>query len=233
MSGLTLLLPHGYEEQGPEHSSARIERFLQLAADDNLQVVNCTTPANLFHLLRRQMRRKFRRSLVIFTPKSLLRHKRVVSGLGAFGPDSSFHRVLGQPNGPDPADVRRTVFCSGKVYFDLLEAWERGEDRVRKSVQLVRIEQYYPFPALAVKEVLWESQQAGVVWCQEEPANMGVWPYIGPMLDEAMEEVRMNGRPAYVGRAAAASPATGLYASHESEQRDLVRRALTLPPGTD
>ncbi len=233
MSGLTMLLPHGYEGQGPEHSSARIERFLQLAAEDNLQVVNCTTPANLFHVLRRQMRRKFRRSLVIFTPKSLLRHKRVVSGLGAFGPDSSFHRVLGQPNGPDPADVRRTVFCSGKVYFDLLEAWERGEDRVRKSVQLVRIEQYYPFPALAVKEVLWESQQAEVVWCQEEPANMGAWPYIGPMLDEAMEEVRMNGRPAYVGRVAAASPATGLYASHESGQRDLVRRALTLPPDID
>ncbi len=233
MSGLTMLLPHGYEGQGPEHSSARIERFLQLAADDNLQVVNCTTPANLFHVLRRQMRRKFRRSLIIFTPKSLLRHRRAVSDLAAFGPESSFHRVLGQANGPDPADVRRTVFCSGKVYFDLLAAWEQSDGRTRDTVQIVRIEQYYPFPLESVKEVLWESPQAGVVWCQEEPANMGAWPYIYPLLHDAMEQAEMAGRPAYVGRAPAASPATGLYASHMSEQGDLVRRALTLPPAAD
>ena len=233
MSGLTMMLPHGYEGQGPEHSSARVERFLQLAADDNMQVVNCTTPANLFHVLRRQMRRKFRRSLIIFTPKSLLRHKRAVSNLAAFGPDSSFHRVLGQDNGPDPADVRRTVFCSGKVYFDLLAAWEQRDSQTRHGIQLVRIEQYYPFPLESVMEVLWESPQAEVVWCQEEPANMGAWSYIYPLLHDAMERAQMVGRPAFVGRAPAASPATGLYASHASEQRDLVNRALTLPPTAD
>ena len=233
LCGLVMLLPHGYEGQGPEHSSARLERYLQLCAEENMQVVNCTTPANLFHVLRRQMRRKFRRSLIIFTPKSLLRHKRAVSDLAAFGPESSFHRVLGQANGPDPADVRRTVFCSGKVYFDLLAAWEQSDGRTRDTVQIVRIEQYYPFPLESVKEVLWESPRAGVVWCQEEPANMGAWPYIYPLLHSAMEQAEMAGRPAYVGRAPAASPATGLYASHMSEQRDLVRRALTVPPAAD
>ena len=233
MSGLVLLLPHGYEGQGPEHSSARVERFLQLAADDNLQIVNCTTPANLFHVLRRQMHRRFRRSLVIFTPKSLLRHKRAVSPLIAFGPDSSFHRVLGHDNGPDPADVRRTVFCSGKIYYDLLEAWEERGEAVRNAVQLVRIEQYYPFPVESVMEVLWAAPQAEVVWCQEEPANMGAWTYIRPLLEDAMQRADMSGGLAYIGRAAAASPATGLYASHLSEQRDMVNRALTLPSASD
>ncbi len=233
MSGLTMMLPHGYEGQGPEHSSARMERFLQLAAEDNVQIVNCTTPANLFHVLRRQMRRKFLRPLVMFTPKSLLRHRRAVSSLAAFGPDSRFHRVLGQDEPPDPTDVRRTIFCSGKVYFDLLEALEERDSDIRAAVQIVRIEQLYPFPFDVVMDILSASPRSEVVWCQEEPANMGAWSFMRPLLDEAMEGSGMPGRPAYAGRASAASPATGLYASHVSEQNDLVNRALTLPPTAD
>ena len=226
LSGLTMLLPHGYEGQGPEHSSARVERYLQLCAEDNMQVVNCTTPANYFHALRRQMRRNFRKPLVVFTPKSLLRHKLAVSKLADFGPGTRFHRVLPEV---DPLvaghKVRRIVFCSGKVYYDLLqERRKRGID----DVALIRIEQLYPWPRLRVIEQCKRFANAEVIWCQEEPANMGGWTFVLPRLSNILEELnRGPALPTYVGRKAAASPATGLLKNHEAEQRLLVEQALT------
>ncbi len=221
MSGLTLLLPHGYEGQGPEHSSARLERFLQLCAEDNMQVANLTTPANYFHALRRQLKRDFRKPLIIMTPKSLLRHKRAVSTLAELGPESSFHRLLW-----DDAEylkgekiklvadekIRRVVLCSGKVYYDLYEAREqRGID----DVYLLRVEQLYPFPAKALMTELSRFKRADVVWCQEEPRNMGAWTFVEPYLEWVLAQ---NGgkseRARYVGRAAAAATATGLMARH-------------------
>ncbi len=227
MSGLGMLLPHGYEGQGPEHSSARLERYLQLCAEDNMQVVNCTTPASYFHVLRRQMRRKIRKPLIVMTPKSLLRHKLAVSKLADFGPGSSFHRVLfdGSGIGPDET-IKRVVLCSGKVYYDLLEA--RDDRKLNDDVVIIRLEQLYPFPAQSLADDLGRFKQAQVVWCQEEPANMGAWFFVAPHIEEVMGKLNMSGRPRYAGRAAAASPATGLASRHAKEQARLIAEALSL-----
>ena len=235
MSGLVMLLPHGYEGQGPEHSSARLERYLQLCAEDNMQVANCTTPANYFHILRRQITRDFRKPLILMTPKSLLRHKRAVSGLAELGPDSCFHRLLWDdaeaPGVPKTtiklaADdkIRRVVLCSGKVYYDLLEDREkRGID----DVYLLRLEQLYPFPAKALLDELSRFQNAEIVWCQEEPRNMGAWAFVQPYIDWVMEQMgRAGQRPRYVGRPASASTATGLMRLHLEQLHSFLEEAF-------
>ena len=227
MSGLVMLLPHGYEGQGPEHSSARIERFLQLSAEDNWQVCNLTTPANYFHALRRQMHRPFRKPLVIATPKSLLRHKLAVSTLAEMAPDRTFHRLLPE-SGQLVADanVRRVVLCSGKVYYDLVEEREK---RGIKDVALIRVEQLYPFPKRTMEKELQRYMNAEVVWCQEEPRNMGAWTFIEHRIEDALTAAKVAAkRPRYVGRPEAASPATGLYKRHNLEQMKLVDDALTV-----
>jgi 2-oxoglutarate dehydrogenase E1 component len=227
MSGLVLLLPHGYEGQGPEHSSARLERYLQLSAEDNWQVVNCTTPAQYFHVLRRQMHRNFRKPLVIMTPKSLLRHKRCVSQLKDFTTGTSFHRVMYDNEVLcEDAEVKRVVLCSGKVYYDLFE--ERAERGI-KDVFFLRMEQLYPFPKKALREQLERFPKAEVVWCQEEPKNMGAWSYIESRIEEVLLEIGADcRRPIYVGRKEAAAPATGLLRRHTMEQKKLVESALTV-----
>jgi 2-oxoglutarate dehydrogenase E1 component len=225
MSGIVLLLPHGYEGQGPEHSSARFERYLQLCAEDNMQVVNCSTPANYYHALRRQLRRKFRKPLIVMTPKSLLRHKLCVSSLADFGPGTSFHRVLPETHqiAPD-AQVRRVVLCTGKVYYDLLEA---RESKGIKDIAIVRMEQIYPFPQKSLAAQLTRYPNAEVVWCQEEPQNMGAWTFVDRRIEAVLTGLKGNSkRPVYAGRVEAASPATGLYKRHNREQAALVDQAL-------
>ncbi len=227
MSGLVLLLPHGYEGQGPEHSSARLERYLQLCGEDNMQVVNCSTPSQYFHALRRQMRRNFRKPLVVMTPKSLLRHRHCVSRLADMGPGTSFHRVYYDwaPRLPD-GGIARIVLCSGKVYYDILEELEK---RGLKEVYLLRLEQLYPFPVRALSAELARFKQAEFVWCQEEPRNMGAWSFVGPRLEEVLAAVgAARPRPIYAGRAESASPATGLHARHVQEQKRLIDEALSL-----
>ncbi|MEM8854393.1 MAG: 2-oxoglutarate dehydrogenase E1 component, partial [Pseudomonadota bacterium] len=232
MSGLVLLLPHGYEGQGPEHSSARLERFLQLSAEDNMQVAYCSTPANYFHILRRQLKREVRKPLILMTPKSLLRHKRCVSTLEELGPDSTFHRILwddaeviegGEITLKKDAEIRRVIVCSGKVYYDLLEAREeRGVD----DVYLLRLEQLYPFPARSLVNELKRFPNAELVWCQEEPANMGGWSFVHVYLDWCLQQTRMaNSRVRYVGRLAAASPATGLARRHKQQLESFLEQA--------
>ncbi len=227
MSGLVMMLPHGYEGQGPEHSSARIERYLQLCAEDNMQVVNCTTPANLFHVLRRQLHRNFRKPLIIFTPKSLLRHKLCVSRLEHMGPGTTFHRVMyDDAKLCDDAEVKRVVLCSGKVYYDL---YEEREKRGQKDVFFLRLEQLYPFPHKALRNELARFPQAEVAWCQEEPKNMGPWNSVHAEIEDVL--IGLDGkakRARYVGRPAAASPATGLLRRHNREQALLVDEALTV-----
>jgi 2-oxoglutarate dehydrogenase E1 component len=224
MSGLTLLLPHGYEGQGPEHSSARLERYLQLCAEDNLQVANCTTPANYFHILRRQMLREFRKPLVMMTPKSLLRHKKAVSKLSDMAEGSSFHRVLwddAERGGPttirlQPDDrIRRVVLCSGKVYYDLLDEREKlGVD----DVYLLRLEQFYPWPMKSLSVELARFKTAELVWCQEEPKNMGGWTFVDPWLELTLAKLKVSAtRARYVGRPASASTAAGLMSRHMRE----------------
>jgi 2-oxoglutarate dehydrogenase E1 component len=235
MCGLVLLLPHGYEGQGPEHSSARLERFLQLCAQDNMQVANCTTPANYFHILRRQMRRNFRKPLVLMTPKSLLRHKKCVSTLDEMGPGSSFHRVLWDDAEYRPGStvklvadskIKRVVICSGKVYYDLLE--ER-ENRGINDVYLLRVEQFYPFPAMSLINELQRFRNAEMIWCQEEPKNMGAWFFMEPNIEWTLQQIdAKHKRPRYVGRAAAASPATGLMSRHKQELDEFLSEALTV-----
>ncbi|GAB4129471.1 MAG: 2-oxoglutarate dehydrogenase E1 component [Rhodothalassiaceae bacterium] len=234
MSGLVMLLPHGYEGQGPEHSSARLERYLQLCAEDNIQVANCTTPASYFHILRRQMLRKFRKPLIIMTPKSLLRHKRAVSDLADMGPNTQFHRLLYDDAETRPGstlklrkdhEIRRVVLCSGKVYYDLLEAREEhGID----DIVLLRIEQLYPFPHNSTVKALKRFAKAkDVIWCQEEPKNMGAWSFVEPYLEAAMAEAgSIPSRPLYVGRKPSAATATGLASRHQKEQQALVFEAL-------
>jgi 2-oxoglutarate dehydrogenase E1 component len=233
MSGLVMLLPHGYEGQGPEHSSARLERYLQLCAEDNWQIANCTTPANYFHILRRQLHRQFRKPLVLMTPKSLLRHKRVVSTLSQFGPGTSFHRVLwddaqfleGQAIKLKPdAEIKRVVLCSGKVYYDL---YEEREKRGLDDIYLLRIEQLYPFPARALIQELSRFLQAEMVWCQEEPKNMGAWSFIEPNLEWVLDHIQAkHRRPRYAGRPASASTAAGLARKHQLELKTLLEEAL-------
>ena len=225
MSGLVLLLPHGYEGQGPEHSSARLERFLQLSAEDNWQVINCTTPANYFHALRRQMRRDFRKPLIVMTPKSLLRHKLCVSALDNFIGEERFDRVL-----PDTTvaakDVKRVVLCSGKVYYDLFEA---REAKKIKNVAIVRVEQLYPFPEKPLADIISKYPNAQVVWCQEEPENQGAWFYVDRRIESVLRGLKHKpGRPIYVGRPEAAAPATGSHKKHVKEQEALVDNALTV-----
>jgi 2-oxoglutarate dehydrogenase E1 component len=225
MSGLVMLLPHGYEGQGPEHSSARLERYLQLCAEDNIQVCNLTSAANYFHALRRQIRRNFRKPLVIFTPKSLLRAKEVAARFDELGPGSSFRGVIAEGDAIAPdALVRRVVLCSGKVYFDLLKARAaRGDNRVA----LVRIEQLYPFPGNALGEALQRYGDAEVVWCQEEPQNMGAWNFVDRRIEQVLAGLDIKAkRPRFAGRAEAASPATGRFKRHVEEQTELVAAAL-------
>jgi 2-oxoglutarate dehydrogenase E1 component len=225
MSGLVLLLPHGYEGQGPEHSSARIERYLQLCAEDNIQVCNLTSAANYFHALRRQIRRNFRKPLVIFTPKSLLRAKEVMSRLDDMGPGSSFHRVIAETEATAADNaVRRVVLCSGKVYFDLAKARAQNGDN---RIALVRIEQLYPFPFNTLAKVLQRYRNAEIVWCQEEPQNMGAWNFVDRRIEYVLGGLNLAAkRPRFAGRAEAASPATGLHKRHVEEQSQLVAKAL-------
>ncbi|CAK7258232.1 MULTISPECIES: 2-oxoglutarate dehydrogenase E1 component [unclassified Shinella] len=233
MSGLVCLLPHGYEGQGPEHSSARLERWLQMCAEDNMQVANVTTPANYFHILRRQVKRDFRKPLIMMTPKSLLRHKRAVSSLSEMAGESSFHRLLWDDaevikDGPiklqKDAKIRRVVMCSGKVYYDLLEEREkRGID----DVYLLRLEQLYPFPAKALINELSRFRNAEMVWCQEEPKNMGAWAFIDPYLEWVLAHIDAKyQRVRYTGRPAAASPATGLMSKHLAQLAAFLEDAL-------
>jgi 2-oxoglutarate dehydrogenase E1 component len=224
-NGLVMLLPHGYEGQGPEHSSARLERFLQLCAEDNIQVANCTTPANYFHLLRRQMQRSFRKPLIIMSPKSLLRHKLAVSKTEDFLEDSHFMRILSDPWAPDDKDVKRLVLCSGKVSYDLMEARNAEGD---KNTAIVRIEQLYPFPGepLVVRLKRMTNLEE-LVWAQEEPKNNGSWSFIEPYLEECLATAKSRpARARYAGRNASASTATGLAKRHQAEQAALVADAL-------
>jgi 2-oxoglutarate dehydrogenase E1 component len=233
MSGLVLLLPHGYEGQGPEHSSARLERYLQLCAEDNWQIVNCTTPANYFHALRRQLHRQFRKPLVLMTPKSLLRHKKVVSNLDVFGPESSFHRLLwddAQIKSDEPIqlvpddEIRRVVLCSGKVYYDL---YDEREKRGLNDIYLLRIEQLYPFPARALIQELSRFKDAEMVWCQEEPKNMGAWSFIEPNLSWVLDHIgAKHRRTRYAGRPSSAATATGLTSKHLRELKAFLDEAL-------
>jgi 2-oxoglutarate dehydrogenase E1 component len=225
MSGVTLLLPHGYEGQGPEHSSARIERYLQLCAERNMGVCNLTTPANYFHALRRQLRRNFRKPLIVFTPKSLLRHKLAVSDLSAMTEGSRFQFVIPEIDPIAPAEeVRRVVVCSGKVYYDLLT--ERRQNQIN-DVAILRLEQFYPFPEYTLGRALASYQRADVVWCQEEPENMGAWNFVDRRIEKVLSRLDSRvRRPIYVGRDAAASPATGSARMHAREQATLVAAAL-------
>jgi len=234
MSGLVCLLPHGYEGQGPEHSSARLERFLTMCGQDNWIVANCTTPANYYHILRRQLHRSYRKPLILMTPKSLLRHKLAVSDAKEFLTGSSFHRVLwddAQQGHSDlklkpDAEIKRVIMCSGKVYYDLLE--KRDADGL-DDTYLLRVEQFYPFPALSLVKELERFKGAHMVWCQEEPKNQGAWNFIEPNIEWVLTRIKAdNTRPAYAGRPAAASPATGLASQHKAQQAALVNAALGL-----
>jgi 2-oxoglutarate dehydrogenase E1 component len=224
-SGLVMLLPHGFEGQGPEHSSARLERYLQLCAEDNMQVANCTTPANYFHILRRQMRRDFRKPLIIMTPKSLLRHKLAVSSAADFTGDSHFRRLLSDLNPPGEGDTSRLVLCSGKIGYELMEARDAAGDL---GVEILRVEQLYPFPSEPlVKRLKAMPKLKELVWAQEEPKNAGSWSFAEPLLEACLAEAGLHDiRPQYAGRDAGASPATGLAKRHAAEQAALIAAAL-------
>ena len=234
-SGLVMLLPHGYEGQGPEHSSARLERFLQLCANDNLQVMNCTTPANYFHALRRQVLRDFRKPLIMMTPKSLLRHKYCKSNIRDFSKDNSFHRVMWD-HSMDPknkgfiklkknSEIKKVILCSGKVYFDLLEAREKIKN---DDVIIFRIEQLYPFPAKSlVKELKPFAKNADFFWCQEEPKNMGAWLLVRDYIQWTLQTIKAkNTEISYIGRSPDASPATGYAKRHLSEQKEIINKVF-------
>ncbi len=232
-SGLVLLLPHGYEGQGPEHSSARLERFLQLCAGENIQVVNCTTPSNYFHVLRRQMHRDFRKPLVIMTPKSLLRHKRCVSSLNDFTVKNSFHRVLeddaykknsGLIKLEDNDKIKKVVMCTGKIYYDLIEARENLKN---KNIIFIRIEQLYPFPAKTLANILKNYENAKFIWCQEEPKNMGAWNTVRNYIDRTLEIIYFTkDKVEYVGRKASSSTATGNLNKHLAQQKEILEKIL-------
>jgi 2-oxoglutarate dehydrogenase E1 component len=234
-SGLVMLLPHGYEGQGPEHSSARLERFLQLCSNDNMQVMNCTTPANYFHALRRQMHRDFRKPLIIMTPKSLLRHKQCISNIDDFSKENSFHRVLWD-HAIDPKSkgfiklkksekLKKVILCSGKIYFDLLEAREKLK---RDDVIFFRIEQLYPFPAKALaKELKPYRKNAKFFWCQEEPKNMGAWFSVRDYIQWTLDNIKANNNHiSYIGRSPDASPATGYVKWHISQQQEIIKKVF-------
>ena len=225
MSGLVMLLPHGYEGQGPEHSSARLERYLQLCGEDNMQVLNCSTPANYFHALRRQLKRDFRKPLIIMTPKSLLRNKMCVSNLTDMAEKTAFRRVIRDPNTKiKDKNIKKVVICSGKVFYNL---YEEREKRKLDDVKLLRLEQIYPFPSRTLKEILSDTPNAEVAWCQEEPKNMGAWFFVDRRIEDVLRSFdSKSSRPVYVGRLEAASPATGSLSRHNKEQADLVNEAL-------
>ncbi len=233
-SGLVLLLPHGYEGQGPEHSSARLERFLQLCAGENIQVVNCTTPSNYFHVLRRQMHREFRKPLVIMTPKSLLRHKKCVSNISEFSKKSTFHRVLEDDAYLNiknllelkkrDAKIKKVIMCSGKIYYDLIEAREKYKN---DKVTFIRIEQLYPFPVKTLANILKRYSKAEFIWCQEEPKNMGAWNTVRNYIDRTLEIVNLGDKSVkYVGRKAASSTATGNLNKHLAQQKEILEKIL-------
>ena len=233
-SGLVMLLPHGYEGQGPEHSSARLERFLQLCAGENIQVVNCTTPSNYFHVLRRQMHREFRKPLIIMTPKSLLRHKKCVSDISEFSKKSTFHRVLEDDAYSEinnllalkkrDDQIKKVVMCSGKIYYDLIEAREKIKN---DKVTFVRLEQLYPFPAKTLANVLKRYTKANFIWCQEEPKNMGAWNTVRNYIDRTLEMINFGDKSVkYVGRKAASSTATGNLNKHLAQQKEILEKIL-------
>ncbi len=223
MSGLVMLLPHGYEGQGPEHSSARLERFLQLSADQNMQVVNLTTPAQLFHALRRQIHRPFRKPLVVMSPKSLLRHPRAVSTLADLA-EQTFQTVFADPAAPNPSGVQRVLMCSGKIFYALDN--ERHE-RERDDVAIVRVEQLYPFPATELGALVRGYPNATEIrWVQDEPKNQGSWQFVAPLLRAMLGG---DGNLGYVGRDEAASPATGSYKIHQGEESAILDEALKRP----
>ena len=232
-SGLVLLLPHGYEGQGPEHSSARLERFLQLCAQENLQVLNCTTPANYFHALRRQIHREFRKPLVIMTPKSLLRNKYCVSNIEDFGKNNSFHRVLedhalNKKNKlielKKPKKIRKVVICSGKIYFDLLDAREKAKV---DDVVLIRIEQLYPFPVRSLASTIKPYvENAKFIWCQEEPKNMGAWFSVRDYIQWTLDNLEVKKKIEFIGRNPSASPATGYAKRHAKQQKEIIDKIL-------
>jgi 2-oxoglutarate dehydrogenase E1 component len=229
MSGLTLLLPHGYEGQGPEHSSARLERYLQMCAEDNMQVANCSTPANYFHILRRQMRRNFRKPLILLTPKSLLRNKLCVSSLKDMSETSTFLNIIPETSSTMVEDrkIRRVVLCNGKVYYDLLAA---RDERKITDIAIVRLEQFYPFPTKYLGiELARYAKAEQIVWCQEEPQNMGGWTFVDRRIEQTLAEVKHRvSRPTYVGRAEAAATATGSLKRHNKQQAELVDKALSV-----
>ena len=233
-SGLVMLLPHGYEGQGPEHSSARLERFLQLCAGENIQVVNCTTPSNYFHVLRRQMRRDFRKPLIIMTPKSLLRHKKCVSSISEFSIKSTFHRILEDDSflkiknllelKKRDSKIKKVVMCSGKIYYDLIEAREKLKN---ESVTFIRIEQLYPFPVKTLANILKRYKKAQFIWCQEEPKNMGAWNTVRNYIDRTLEMINLgNISVKYVGRKASSSTATGNLNKHLAQQKEILEKIL-------
>ncbi len=226
MSGLVLLLPHGYEGQGPEHSSARLERFLQMSAEDNWQVANCSTPANYFHVLRRQVRRSFRKPLILMTPKSLLRHKMCTSPITDMAAGSKFQRIIPETSAKLVEDrkIRRVVLCSGKIYYDLFAEREaRGVD----DVVIIRLEEIYPFPHKILAEQLKRYSKADVMWAQEEPLNMGAWTFVDRRIEGVLREIGHRAPwPVYNGRIEASSPATGSLKRHNKEQAEIVDKAL-------
>ena len=232
-SGLVMLLPHGYEGQGPEHSSARLERFLQLCAGENIQIVNCTTPSNYFHVLRRQMHREFRKPLIIMTPKSLLRHKRCISNISEFTSKSSFHRVLEDDayfeenkliSLEKDKKIKKVVMCSGKIYYDLIEAREKSK---KNDVVFIRLEQLYPFPAKTLANVLKRYKKAKFIWCQEEPKNMGAWNAMRNYIDRTLEMINFKDiNVKYVGRKASSSTATGNANKHLAQQKEILEKIL-------
>ncbi|MFM9153984.1 MAG: 2-oxoglutarate dehydrogenase E1 component, partial [Methylocystis sp.] len=233
MSGLVCLLPHGYEGQGPEHSSARLERYLQLCAEDNIQVANCSTPANYFHILRRQIHRSIRKPLVLMTPKSLLRHKRCVSSLSEMDSTSTFQRLILDEAETAPSSsvkltldekIQRVILCSGKVYYDLIDEREK---RAINNAYLLRIEQLYPFPAKGLISILARFKNAEIVWCQEEPRNMGAWFFVEPYLEWVLTQVGGKAKRArYAGRPASASTAAGTMSKHLAQLKALLDEAF-------
>ena len=232
-SGLVMLLPHGYEGQGPDHSSARLERFLQLCAGENMQVINCTTPSNYFHALRRQMHRDFRKPLIVMTPKSLLRHKRCISNLNEFTKKNTFHRVLdddaysknsGLIKLKSDNEIKKVVMCSGKIYYDLIEARENIKN---DGIVFIRIEQLYPFPAKTLANLLKKYEKAEFIWCQEEPKNMGAWNTVRNYIDRTLEIIYFNrDKVKYVGRKASSSTATGNLNKHLAQQKEILEKVL-------
>ena len=225
MSGLTLLLPHGHEGQGPEHTSSRLERFLQMCAEDNIQVANCTSPANYFHILRRQLHRKFRKPLVILTPKSTLRHKKNVSSIDYFINGSTFHRVLrNEITKEEEKKINRIIICSGKLYFELQDYIQKLQ---KENVFILRLEQIYPFPYDVFSKEFKRFVECEIIWCQEEPKNMGAYGFVKRRIESVMKEINMKQEKLlYIGRRAAASPATGVFDRHLANQKNILRLAI-------